>query len=270
MKQILFNHIPKTGGTTLRIILNKVYGNNNVFFINSKDIPASYKKFKSLSTDVRNGYSVISGHGSEFFSVLMATPFRICLLREPKSLFISQYNYLRQSKNSNFLNEVSTLNSFDEYIDYAIKSGQDNLLTRYLSKSNSWLVHAQDAIPSMENEGDGLLDAAKKELHGYDFLTDLENFDAGIYCLSKNLGWKSIPNYRPSNVTIKDSTMAILTDADTHRLNKVLSWDIELYEYFKNNALDSTVSASHKGIGYNLIILKQRLINLLAGVMAKR
>ena len=107
MKQILFNHIPKTGGTTLRIILNKVYGNNNVFFINSKDIPASYKKFKSLSTDVRNGYSVISGHGSEFFSVLMATPFRICLLREPKSLFISQYNYLRQSKKS--ISQLSTL-----------------------------------------------------------------------------------------------------------------------------------------------------------------
>ncbi len=64
--------------------------------------------------------------------------------------------------------------------------------------------------------------------------------------------------------------MAILTDSNIHRLKKVLSWDIELYEYFKNNGLDSAVSYSPKGIGYNLIIWKQSMINLVAGIMGKR
>ena len=269
MQQILFNHIPKTGGTTLRIILNKVYGIDKVFFINSKDIAESFRKFNNLSKNQRNSYSVISGHGSDLFSELITDPYRISLLRDPISLFLSQYNYLKQSSNSNFQNDVNALSSLDEYIDYAINLGQDNLLTRYFSEANQCLINPDTAIPIMKKEGSSLLKTAKKSLHSYDFLTDLSNFDKGIYCLSNSLEWKSIPIYRPSNISKKDPNMPYLSNENHVRLTKVLKWDIELYKYFKISELDSVSTLQKESISYKVVMYKQHLINFLARIMGK-
>ena len=67
---ILFEHIPKTGGLTLRGILHKKYGEKKVFFINSHNPEISYNDFNSMDADQREPYRVIAGHGA-----LMYRPF---------------------------------------------------------------------------------------------------------------------------------------------------------------------------------------------------
>ena len=181
---IIFNHIPRTGGTTFRVILNKVYGEKHVFFINSRDIAGSLATFRAMSREERNNYRVISGHGAENFAAFLENPLRVTILREPVSLFISQYYYLRKSPNSNFLAEVSALTSMDDYIDYAIKNGQDNMMTRFLSGQNESLIEADIPPPDMDIEGEAMVNNAIRMMEQYDAVIDLGDFDRGIFRLS--------------------------------------------------------------------------------------
>ena len=161
---ILFNHIPKTGGTTLRILLNKVYGTENVFFPNSKDLTGSYKKYAEFSSKKKSSYKVIAGHATYYYANLTNIQYRITILREPLSLFLSQYQYLKTSSNSIFRDDIKQLDGIEEYIEFAKINGQDNLMTRYLSESVNWLLGLDPVIPDMDTEGDKLLEKAKENL----------------------------------------------------------------------------------------------------------
>jgi len=269
-RPILFNHIPKTGGTTLRIILNRVYGADHVFFINSRDIAQSLNTFKALSEKERNKYKVISGHGAPLFAPFLENPFRISVVREPISLFLSQYRYLGQSHNSNFLNEVSKLDSEEAYLDYAIKMGQDNLLTRYFSESLQFLIDAGQPIPNLKNEGKQLLENALVKLHHYDALLDLSNFDKGVFALSKQLQWPKIPIYRPSNVGKKRIPTDRLSPDFKDRLMYILQWDLALYDYFLDQQLAISPKISHKSVGYHAFMLRQKMIGHVARIMGKK
>ena len=77
---ILFNHIPKTGGSTLRIILNRVYGKKNVFFIKSTDLFGSLNLFRKLSSENQNNYKVIAGHGAVYFSEFVNNPIKVTII----------------------------------------------------------------------------------------------------------------------------------------------------------------------------------------------
>ncbi len=260
---ILFNHIPKTGGTTLRIVLNRVYGTDRVFFIDSRNISESLEKFSSLSAKERIKYKVISGHGAELFLNFTNNPFKISIIREPISLFISQYYYLKKSSNSNYQEEVDKLSSIDEYLDYAIKNGQDNLLTRYFSNSMNWLVDENSNIPSMKIAGDRLLKAAKSNITNYDFVFDIANFDDAVFQISKILKWKKIPIYRQSNVN-KEKSHIHPSDALILKLNKALWWDIQLYDFFIAKKIDGTNNLESKGLVYSLFKMRQKGIQILS------
>lgn len=263
---IIFNHIPRSGGTTLRIILNRVYGIEKVFFIKSTDIGVSLDEFIAANIiDDSPNYKVISGHGAELFGDLYQNPFKITILREPISMFISQYHYLKSSPNSNFLEEVKALNSFEDYIDYAIQNGQDNMLCRMLSGSHQWLLNEEYA--EMETEGESILESAKNTLQTYDAILDLANFDAGVYALSEVLAWRKIPIYRQSNRS-KYSSSSISKNT-MNKLQHLLRFDIELYNYFIENQLDMGMYINKRTIGYKAFAVRQSIISGISSFLRK-
>ena len=260
-RQLLFNHIPKTGGTTLRIIFNRVYGPDRVFFIHSKNIGKSLDEFKNLDKIQRSTFRVVSGHGAGLFAGMLIKPFRISILREPLSLFLSQYHYLKKSPDSNFLKEVSELKSEENYLEY--------LLTRYFSNSVQWLADPDIPIPNLEKEGASMLEQAISNLRQYDALIDLSRFDKGVYALSKKLNWSKIPIYRPSNLTKKDNDVIPLSKDYMDQLRYVLRWDIALYEYFINEKLDISLSEPRKRFDYPFFVFRQKAVVLLSKMLGK-
>jgi len=260
MKQaILFNHIPKTGGTTLRVILNRVYGEEKVYFIKSTDLPGSINFFTNLSPEKRKYFKVIAGHGAEYFSKLVENPFRISILRDPVDLFLSQYHYLKASPNSVFLKEVSQLTSVEAYVDFATKNGQDNLMTRYLSNSLDWLFIPEQNIPELAKEGTKLLEKAKENLFDYGAVLNLATFDSGIYRLNEILGWKGIPLYRPANRTNSKDKIPVTKNLKS-KLEELLRFDMELFQFFLDQKLDIALKADKQKMSFKLFVFRQNMI----------
>ncbi len=269
-RPVLFNHIPKTGGTTFWIILNKVYGEENVFLINWRNIGSSLSEFKDVFKNEPDKYRVVSGHGAEMFAPFLNNPFRITILREPVSMFVSQYYFLKISTGSLYYKDVKELKSIEEYYDYALKNGQDNLLTRFLSDSEHWLVNTKIDIPDMEKEGDKLLEKAIKSLHDYDAVIDLSNFDGGVYALAKKLNWPAfIPLYRPSNRNVHKGRSRDISDEFLERLKHTLRFDIALYKTFIEKSVDIANTLNQNSLGYKLFVQRQNLAGKLARVLRK-
>jgi hypothetical protein len=269
-RPILFNHLPKTGGTTLRIILNKVYGAKNVYLINARDIGSSLREFSAFSENERHKYKVVSGHGAQMFAHLIDNPYRITVLREPVSLFISQYYFLKVSSRSLYYTDVKNLQSIDGYLDYALENGQDNILTRFLSDSMNWLVDPELEIPDMEKTGDKLLAKAIEALHDYDAVLDLSNFDGGVFALGKKLKWPAfIPLYRPSNRNIHKGKPREVSEEFIEKLKHTLRFDIALYQTFTDNKIDVANSINKNSLGYKLFMQRQNLAGRLARILGK-
>lgn len=269
-RQLLFNHIPKTGGVTLRIVLNRVYGEKNIFQVKSTDISGSLSIYSNLSKGEREHFAVVAGHGAELFLPLMDNPCRITILREPVSLFLSQYYYLKNTRDAGFYDEVNRLAGADEYLDFAIANGQDNLLTRYLSNSVHFLAEPGMPIPSMKKEGDKLLLTAVETMYEYDAVIDLAGFDDGIFRLAVQLGWKNIPLYRPANRNKSNPGPAVLSKGTNERIKEALKWDIALYEEFKKSRIVEGNSVYNGAMNYRLFQARQKAIRFLSKIIKRQ
>jgi len=239
------------------------------FFINSLNIKSSLDKFDSLSKTEQSRYKVIAGHGASLFSGFVENPFTITILREPVDLFISQYRFLKISPNSLYFDEVSKLERIEDYLDFALKMGQDNLLTRFLSDSIQFLINPEIPIPNMDIAGNRLLDKALKNLQCYDTVMELNNFDSGVYALKTKLLWNQIPIYRPSNMNKKKGKKLELTGEFLNRLKHSLRFDISLYETFKQEWLDIAKIIPENSIQYWIFKQRQFALNSVAKLLGK-
>jgi len=259
-KTVIFNHIPKTAGTTLRIILNRVYDQERVFFIDSREIKKSLDQFMGLPQKAKENFRVIAGHGADLFSGLVSNPFRVTVLREPVEQFVSQYYYLRKSKNSIYQKEVSGFRSIEQYIDFALRTGQDNLMTRYLSGTIDFLVDRTKQVPVMASSGKRLLEKAKEGLRQYDAVLSVPRFDKGVYRLKELLEWKKIPVYRAVNIN-KSKYYKELSPVLFERLKTLLAFDLELWDYFLEEELDCALGIHASAFSYKVFRSRQKFIN---------
>jgi len=269
-RPILFEHIPKTGGITLRGIFSKLYGEDQIFFIHSREIKKSLDAFSEFTQDQRNNMKIIAGHSAYMYEGFLENPFKITILREPLSLFFSQYHYLKISKKDTFWKEVSKLNSPEAYLDYAIEMGQDNLMTRFLSKSMDWTLHPEMKFQLMDSHGDEMLSLAKQNLHDFDAVFSLDNFDAGVFLLNKMLKWpQGIPFYKPSNRTLSGKKSDAYPKKLIKNLRYRLRFDIELYDYFISKKLDTTHLVDKASMPYRVFQVRQQAIKYAALTLKK-
>ena len=259
--QVIFNHIPKTGGITFRSILFKKYKAGHVFFIDSRNISASIQILRKMPVGELEKYKAIAGHGADFITEIIEKPFRVTILREPIQLFISQYIFLKTNKGTIFFDDVRQLKNIENYLDYAIEKGQDNLLVRYLSGSMEWLIKPELPIPKMEEKGSILIKKAKQALTGYDAVLNLSTFDKGVFAISQKLGWKQIPIYRPQNQNRSKMANLNLSHESKLRLNHVLRFDIDLYKWFLKSELDIANQANANQVQFQKFILRQKILN---------
>ena len=229
---VIFMHVPKTAGTSLRHIVQSQFQPNNVFeFYNLKTQPPKVRKgiekYQNLSEAQKKTIKFISGHVGFGLHEFLSKPCTyITVLRDPVERVISYYYFLL--RNQNPIVENKTLTEFVQTF-----SGVHNSMTCYLS-GLTLQAQLQDSNLDLKSQQFDLetLEKAKANLENhFKVVGFVDHFDETCILLKKILGW-NIPSFyikkniaKNTNITkdISIETMSLI-----HEFNQL---DISLYNY---------------------------------------
>ena len=183
----IFIHIHKSGGTTLKDVLDRCYAGKSVYEIEGHRYRESYQELLGqLKTDSHSDYDLIKGH--QLYGVheyLKGESRYFAMLREPISRMLSLFNFLRQI---DLYPEINAENM--DLIAFA-KSGlafaADNGMVRFIAG-----VSLEDC--PYGNLDESHLDKALSNIQNHFCFVGLsEQFDLSLLVLHKQLNWSRKP-----------------------------------------------------------------------------
>ena len=209
----LFLHIPKCGGTSLRLALSEY--SEFITILGVYDDQPPVEQFSSLSVAALDSLDVIFGHRVFELDVDFGRPVRrLSVVRNPLALIRSLYFYQRYYQMDPSLQNVR---SIVEWIEN--NKNYHNFITWHFAHRVGGLV------------GDDLLSIAKQNIEqNYDFI-GVSEFEEDTFCRFSEYFGVNLTRRR-DNVT-PDSVEASTFDAAAFRkaARKYFELDFELYEF---------------------------------------
>lgn len=219
---IIFLHLPKAGGTTLRHIFYRQYSHlkeGEIYTINrTKETP----EFYGLSDADRRKIKVLVGHFPFGLHKHLHGDFKyVTFLRHPVERTISAYSFNKEKKDGDvyvIINEKEY--SLEAYLDDRVEPWMFNAMTKHLA-----------GVDLDEFKAPATDDLYQKALRNLDkhfsFVGFTEHFDESIMELKRLLNW-SMPLYKKKNIT-KQKARGI----EPHVVEKIKTtnhYDLQLYE----------------------------------------
>jgi len=221
---LIFQHIPKTAGTSLADIITRQYLYKKVYTVTG-DKKAAIEKFQSYSSEKRNKYKMIRGHQAIKLIDSAYNPMILTMFRNPVDRVVSLYYFYKL--NSNLVN--TPLHKLTEKYDIGefFRQGIDK----------DWLEFSDGQYKSIEyvlksgmfgREGNRSLNELKR-IVGENFIFGIqERFDESLLLFNSKLNWNHPIYYRKANVTPHERKYpSRLIDTISDRNQK----DIELYRF---------------------------------------
>lgn len=232
MKDLFIHlHIPKTGGTTLRDIIQRQYRAEKILMI--PKLEESENILKEVSTSQINQLKLIQGHlkygihnhfhrRAKYFSII----------RDPINRVLSTYYYVLSQKNNP--QNLSTSNNQMTIYDF-VQSGVNPFLINGQTKLISGKTGNIDN-PIIESEE--LFSLAKENIENdFLFLGITEMFDETILILKNMLGWH-MPYYSIANRTKKKPNYDAVNPTIISFIKEHNQLDIKLYNITKTSLLN--------------------------------
>jgi hypothetical protein len=249
----VFIHIPKTAGTTLRTVLARQYGLQNILYFEpggpSWDPSVSEKEYIEKA-QAAGQPALITGHHAFGIHHLLKSPCRyFSMMRDPIDRVISEFYYAFVFEEHIHGEEIRsgrlTLEQFIEDPTLAPRHGQAELLAGFFS-SRGGVVST--AIANVEN--------------CFTSVGTTERFDESVLQIAKSLGWGP-PLYLERNVTRLDEK----TVEERERLRADLRAQYaEKFkdEYDLHRVINNTITqrASSEGIPFAKALQAYREIQL--------
>jgi len=220
---LLFLHISKTGGTTLRSVLEKNCPPERRLYIYEEQPGMSLAAFRALPAGEKRGLEVVFGHFSFGLHAAFPEGARYAtMLRHPTARVVSVY-YHHAQKTTAELHERIKREAVRLRDFAALQLAEaDNHMTRLLSGC------ADQRSPACSAE---MLEAAKTNLRErFDFVLLMERFEESLNALADALGWRD-RSYGVLNQRGKTDAGEEF-DAETLRLiERRNAFDMQLYRY---------------------------------------
>ena len=216
-EQIIFLHIPKTAGTTLREIVYAQYAAERIVPIYPDERFMDMETFSQLSPEQKDAADIFIGHFAYGFHKQLSgnRPYKYAtMLRHPIARCQSLYNHMRHRHFSD------TDISFSEILKSKQGGQFQNIQSRHLA---GWGVKdtLDIAIQHLERE--------------FLFVGITERFNESLLLASHDLGWQLQP-YERMNITSTMWTInyahELRNDKDSMQvLENLNTIDLQLYEY---------------------------------------
>ena len=224
-------HIPKTGGTTLRDIIQRQYRSEKILMI--PKLEESENILKEVSTSQINQLKLIQGHlkyGLHNHFHRRAKYFAI--IRDPINRVLSTYYYVLSQKNNP--QNLSTSNNQMTIYDF-VQSG----VNPFLINGQTQLISGKTGdIDNPIIESEELFSLAKENIENdFLFLGITEMFDETILILKNMLGWH-MPYYSIANRTKKKPNYDAVNPTIISFIKEHNQLDIKLYNITKTSLLN--------------------------------
>jgi hypothetical protein len=222
---LFFVHVPKTAGTTMRIVLLWLYWWNQLLWAKGNDYLQD-KAAKMSNVDLSR-VQLVAGHTR--FGMHTVLPFDnfqyFTILREPVERVLSQCYYMAQKPTHRLYQVIQ----------------QENLSTRalleegYISIHNVQTYWISGADISYFRDGTyypDIIAQAKQNIDQYFTFVGLnEHFDESLVMLKHLMGWKRYPIYAQKNVTGTRRKQDKETEETVATIRRFNQMDLELYDY---------------------------------------
>ncbi len=259
---LIFCHIPKTAGTSLRTVIHREYQNHHFLKLYGQggDAEKLLNEFRQKKDREKNTIKIVEGHYPVGVHLYLSFSSRyITLLRNPVGRFVSFYNHIINtpshyaykqgfSKNMSISDFILSKTSFDE---------ASNGMTWYLS----------GAISTADFPMESLMKAKKHLKELFAVVGTTEKFDESVILMRRKLGWKRIPFYYRRRVSSNHRNKRNLDPKVREEIVKYNALDIALYEY-ASQLLDREISEQGNGFQFELFCFKfvnrlyQKLMNI--------
>lgn len=216
-KNLIFLHLPKNGGTTFHLILDRYYSNAETFWVTHNENNVwTLDEFIQLPEEERAKIHLLKGHfWFGLHEYLHGDSDYITFLRKPVERTLSFYNYISRTPQNRLYNEVKNRSLFDfitQVNDFDIANGQ---------------VRNISAINGTEDE---MLEAALENIEKhFSFVGLQEKFDESLVVLASLYNWSRI-YYKKQNVSENGISASELDDKTIEAIKERNNGDIRLYE----------------------------------------
>lgn len=255
---VIYLHLPKTGGNTIRQIFQNNYKITNRLYFKS-DMERQ-KDFEKMCKSQNQFGNFTSGHIYYGYHKLLpeGVPFKYyIMLRDPISRIISQYNYIVSGQSGHWLEEHRNNLSFSEYIRSKLDRDIDNMQTR----RTAGIDYHFDKYPFGSLNKNCIKDAISNIKN--DFFTPgiLSNFDKSILTAKKefNLKYCYYKTKNITNKTINSITINDITKKDIKFLRELNEYDYKLYDFCCELNKKNTSNISKNKLNY--FRLTNKIIN---------
>lgn len=226
---VIFLHIPKTAGTTLRYIIQYQYKPSAIYELYGPSATHSERleEFKRLSDARKAEIKIVNAHlGFGLHEFLPQPCTYITFLRNPVDRVVSMYYYFQRTGN----NYVQNL-TLKEFIQ-TYGGARDNM-TKYLS-GEKLKIQLNDPNNEIDYQcSSESLETAKSNLKKHFKIIGIaERFDESLILLKNKLGWK-VPLYDKNNVSKNRPSTKEVSKDTLNLIEKFNEFDIQLYEYAK-------------------------------------
>lgn len=259
---VFFLHLPKTGGTTMRRILDRQYRHARRYEIGA-DVTGDIRTFRARRWDAAGAPELVQGHMSYgLHRFVPGSSAYVTLLREPLRRALSDYHYVTSTPSHPIYEHVKDL-SLVEYFESGITGQLSNGMVRLLSGNH---LPGDVGVPSKRGMTDADLDLAERHL-GRHFAAAglLERFDETLLLFRRRLGW-AWPFYMKENVTRRGYRMEDIDAAGLERIRALNRLDLALYESVRAR-FEEAVAA--EGAAFRRDLAAFRLLNRAWGLLAR-
>jgi hypothetical protein len=238
---IIFLHIGKTAGLSLRMILRRQFPASRVMDLRNPATDhtrlrreGANRYFAALPEPERARPRLIMGHATYGLHDHIPRPSTyVTLLRDPVSLNVSLYHYIRRTPNHVLHGRIKDHPTLESFLQSGISLETDNSMTRAI---------AGDTSTPFGGCTDEMLAAAKEHVEtNFSLVGFTERFDESLLLLGRVFGWSRL-HYVPVNVAGGRRPRESIPASTVELIRRQNRLDVQLFGW-ATERFDATIAA---------------------------